>query len=126
MQSNNVIYSMFNLGTGELVLIFLVILLLFGAKRLPDLAKGLGKGIKEFKGAVESGKKEIIDAKDSVESKKTLINYLIIFDTLNGTFLRNRHLGSKFKYIFFFLYYDFSTSSTFITFSISYFLRHMA
>ena len=70
MQSNNIIYSMFNLGTGELVLIFLVILLLFGAKRLPDLPKGLGKGIKQFKGAVESGKKEIIDAKDSVESKK--------------------------------------------------------
>ena len=62
---------MFNLGTGELVLIFLVILLLFGAKRLPDLAKGLGKGIREFKGAVESGKKEIIDAKDSVESKNS-------------------------------------------------------
>ena len=64
MQNNYVIYSMSNLGTGELVLIFLVILLLFGAKRLPDLAKGLGKGIKEFKGAVESGKKEIIDAKN--------------------------------------------------------------
>ena len=126
MQSNNVIYSMFNLGTGELVLIFLVILLLFGAKRLPDLAKGLGKGIKEFKGAVESGKKEIIDAKDSVESKKTLINDLIIFDTLNGTFFRNRHLGIRLKYNLVFLNYDFSTSGTFITFSFSNFLRHMA
>jgi len=68
MQNYNVHYSMFNLGTGELVLIFLVILLLFGAKRLPDLAKGLGKGIKEFKGAVETGKKEIIDAKENLES----------------------------------------------------------
>jgi sec-independent protein translocase protein TatA len=57
MQNNNIHYSMFNLGTGELVFIFLIILLLFGAKRLPDLAKGLGKGIKEFKGAVETGKK---------------------------------------------------------------------
>ena len=67
MQNYNVYYSMFNLGTGELVLIFLVILLLFGAKRLPDLAKGLGKGIREFKGAVETGKKEILDAKEKLD-----------------------------------------------------------
>ena len=67
MQNYNVYYSMFNLGTGELVLIFLVILLLFGAKRLPDLAKGLGKGIREFRGAVETGKKEIMDAKEDID-----------------------------------------------------------
>ena len=58
---------MFNLGTGELLLIFLVILLLFGAKRLPELARGLGKGINEFKDAVETGKQEIMDAKDEVD-----------------------------------------------------------
>jgi TatA/E family protein of Tat protein translocase len=39
------------LGTGEIVVLVLVILLLFGAKRIPDLARGLGKGIKEFKDA---------------------------------------------------------------------------
>ena len=60
-------YAMFNLGTGELLLIFLVILLLFGAKRLPELARGLGKGINEFKDAVETGKQEIMDAKDGVD-----------------------------------------------------------
>ena len=59
---------MFNLGTGELILIFLVILLLFGAKRLPELARGLGKGINEFKDAVETSKKEIMDAKEKVDS----------------------------------------------------------
>ncbi|HIB05002.1 MAG TPA: twin-arginine translocase TatA/TatE family subunit [Candidatus Marinimicrobia bacterium] len=58
---------MFNLGTGELLLIFLVILLLFGAKRLPELARGLGKGINEFKDAVETGKQGIMDAKDGVD-----------------------------------------------------------
>ena len=58
---------MFNLGTGELLLSFLVILLLFGAKRLPELARGLGKGINEFKDAVETGKQEIMDAKDGVD-----------------------------------------------------------
>lgn len=40
---------MFGLGTGELIIIFAVILLLFGAKRLPDLASGLGKSIKSFR-----------------------------------------------------------------------------
>ncbi len=60
---------MFNLGTGELLIIFLVILLLFGAKRLPELARGLGKGINEFKDAVETGKKEILDAEESTEKK---------------------------------------------------------
>ena len=65
---NSIQYAMFNLGTGELVFIFLIILLLFGAKRLPDLAKGLGKGIKEFKSALETGKKEILDAKENLDS----------------------------------------------------------
>ena len=65
---NNIHYGMFNLGTGELVFIFLIILLLFGAKRLPGLAKGLGKGIKEFKSAVDTGKKEIMDAKENLDS----------------------------------------------------------
>lgn len=40
------------LGMGELVLIFLVVLLLFGAKRLPEIGSALGKGIREFKGSV--------------------------------------------------------------------------
>ena len=60
---------MFNFGTGELLIIFLVILLLFGAKRLPELARGLGKGINEFKDAVETGKKEILDAEKPTEDK---------------------------------------------------------
>ena len=42
----------FGLGFGELVLIFGVMLLLFGAKRLPELATGMGKGIRDFKRAI--------------------------------------------------------------------------
>ena len=38
-------------GVGELLIIFLVILLIFGAKKLPELARGLGKGINDFKDA---------------------------------------------------------------------------
>ena len=59
---------MFNLGSGEVLLIFLGILLLFGAKKLPELARGLGKGINEFKGAVETGKKEILDADEEIKN----------------------------------------------------------
>lgn len=40
------------LGMGEIILIFLVVLLLFGAKRLPEVGSALGKGIREFKSSV--------------------------------------------------------------------------
>jgi len=40
------------LGYGEVLIIFAIILLLFGGKRLPELARSLGKGIKEFKSAM--------------------------------------------------------------------------
>ena len=43
-----------NLGTTEILLIALVLLLLFGAKRLPDIAKGIGRGIKDFKKEINS------------------------------------------------------------------------
>ena len=56
-------------GGWEMVVIALVILLLFGAKKLPELAKGLGRGIREFKGAVDGVKDEIKDAQDTVESE---------------------------------------------------------
>ncbi len=73
MQSNEIVYAVFNLGPMEMVLVVLVILLLFGAKRLPGLAKGLGQGIREFKGAVDGAKKEIEDVSDSIsnDEKKT-------------------------------------------------------
>lgn len=63
------VYAVFNLGPWEIILILLVVLLLFGAKRLPSLAKGLGQGIREFKGALDGAKKEIEDAGDTVADK---------------------------------------------------------
>ena len=50
---------MFGLGPWELLLVFLAILLLFGAKRLPEIAQGMGKGIKEFKKAMKDTTDEI-------------------------------------------------------------------
>ncbi|MFQ5824858.1 MAG: twin-arginine translocase TatA/TatE family subunit [bacterium] len=48
-----------SIGMPELILIFLVILLLFGSKRLPELARGLGRGIREFKKATSELKDEL-------------------------------------------------------------------
>ncbi len=47
------------LGTGEVILIFTVVIILFGAKKIPEIARGLGKGIKEFKAASKEIKQEI-------------------------------------------------------------------
>jgi len=69
MENNYIEYALFNLGAPEIVLILLVVLLLFGAKRLPELARGLGQGIKEFKGAVDGAKDELKEAQDAVESE---------------------------------------------------------
>ena len=58
-------FAFFNLGPWEILLVLIVILVLFGAKRLPELARGLGLGINEFRDAVASSKKEIMDVIDS-------------------------------------------------------------
>lgn len=47
------------LGTGEIILIVFVIVLLFGAKRIPDLMKSVGKGVKSFKEGMKDVEKEI-------------------------------------------------------------------
>ena len=57
-------FAFFNLGPWEILLVLIVILVLFGAKRLPELARGLGLGINEFRDAVDSSKKEIMDVID--------------------------------------------------------------
>mgnify|MGYP003401718406 CR=1 FL=1 len=59
-----------NLGAGEIILIVLVILLLFGAKKIPELAQGVGKGMKEFKKAIKEVEEDITDVKDDIKSKK--------------------------------------------------------
>ena len=56
---------MFGLGPMELIIVFLVILLIFGAKRIPEIAQGLGKGITEFKKAAREVTTEIDSATDA-------------------------------------------------------------
>jgi sec-independent protein translocase protein TatA len=58
----NVMFALFNLGGGEIILILALVLILFGAKKLPELAKGLGTGIKEFKKATRDVTEEMHSA----------------------------------------------------------------
>lgn len=58
---------MFRFGMGELVVILLIILLLFGATKLPEIARALGKSIKEFK---KAGKEVENDIKEATEEDK--------------------------------------------------------
>ncbi len=66
----NIMFAGF-FGGWEIVLILAVVLILFGAKKLPELAKGLGQGIKEFKKATRDVTEEIHSAMDDDSSKPT-------------------------------------------------------
>ena len=58
----NTMFGFLNLGGGEIILILAIVLILFGAKRLPELAKGLGQGIKEFKKATHHASERMDEA----------------------------------------------------------------
>jgi sec-independent protein translocase protein TatA len=63
------------IGGSEIFIVLLVALLLFGSKRIPEVARGLGKGLKEFKKATEDIKREITEteiSKDIKDINKTL------------------------------------------------------
>lgn len=68
---NTVFAFLGGLGGWEILLIMLVILIFFGAKRIPDLARGLGKGIREFKDATTEIKDNIEDGGNSNTTSKT-------------------------------------------------------
>ncbi|MBO6524205.1 MAG: twin-arginine translocase TatA/TatE family subunit [Balneolaceae bacterium] len=59
---------MFNgIGTTEIIIIAIFVLVFFGAKRIPELAKGLGQGIKEFRQASKDIKKEIEESSKDID-----------------------------------------------------------
>jgi sec-independent protein translocase protein TatA len=71
-----------NLGTPEILVIMFVVLLLFGGKKLPELARGLGKGIREFKDASDGVKREIHNNINSINNENDNID-------LNGPYSKS-------------------------------------
>lgn len=59
-----------NLGTGEIVIIAFVVLLLFGGKKIPELMRGVGKGVRSFKDGMNDIEKQINADPAEEESKK--------------------------------------------------------
>ena len=58
-----------NLGTGEIIIVAIIVLLLFGGKKIPELMKGIGKGVKNFKDGVK-GLEDDIKLDDTDTDKK--------------------------------------------------------
>lgn len=61
-----------NIGIGEIILIVVAVLIFFGPKKIPEIAQGIGKGIREFKKAVKDVEDNITN--DKPEEKKTIEN----------------------------------------------------
>ena len=59
-----------NLGMGELLVILIVVLLLFGSKKIPEIAQGLGKGIREFKKSIKEVEEQITTPNNVVNDLK--------------------------------------------------------
>lgn len=58
------------LGAGEIIVIALIVLLLFGGRKIPELMRGLGRGVREFKDAQDGIKEELDDSVKKAEAKK--------------------------------------------------------
>ncbi|HZI68902.1 MAG TPA: twin-arginine translocase TatA/TatE family subunit [Hanamia sp.] len=67
-------------GGSEWILILLIALLFFGGKKIPDLMRGIGKGVREFNDAKESMKKEINDSKNE-QAKRTSSEREVVKET---------------------------------------------
>lgn len=65
-----VAYPLIMIGTWEIVAIVLLVVLLFGGKKIPELMKGLGKGVKSFKEGMNEVEKEVKDAVQEDDPKK--------------------------------------------------------
>ncbi len=57
-------------GPWQIVLIVLLVLLLFGGKKIPELMRGLGKGVKEFKTGMKEAEKELNDIKSDIDKEE--------------------------------------------------------
>ncbi|WP_246452185.1 Sec-independent protein translocase subunit TatA/TatB [Croceimicrobium hydrocarbonivorans] len=86
-------FMFFNISGGEIVVILLLVIMFFGANRIPEIARGIGKGIREVRNATEDIKNEINKTsegsdlkkfKDKVESEKKEI------EEITGSIKRNK------------------------------------
>lgn len=66
-----VIYPLGIVGPWEIVIIALIVLLLFGGKKIPELMKGLGKGVKSFKDGLNEVEKDIKDVDSTLKDDKS-------------------------------------------------------
>ena len=69
MMTLNGILAFFNLGTGEIILIVAGSLLLFGGRKIPELMRGLGKGVKSFKQGMNEVEDELKKPLDDLDKK---------------------------------------------------------
>ena len=67
------IFGFANLGPTQILICFVVLFLLFGAKKIPDMARALGKAKGEFKKGLAEGEKEEAEAKKDAEPAKELV-----------------------------------------------------
>jgi sec-independent protein translocase protein TatA len=63
----NIVASLFNLAGPDLIVILLIVLLLFGSKKLPELARGMGQAVKEFNKAKDEIERELTKADVTVQ-----------------------------------------------------------
>ena len=86
-------FMLFNIGGLELGLIILVFIMLFGANKIPEIARGLGKGMKSIKHATDDIKREINDTEEKNESladlRKDAEDAKKTFEDIQGAIKRN-------------------------------------
>jgi sec-independent protein translocase protein TatA len=63
----NMIFLFFNLGGGEIFVVLMFVLLFFGSKRIPEVARNLGRGIRQFKNAADDIQRDITDSVSDVK-----------------------------------------------------------
>jgi sec-independent protein translocase protein TatA len=62
----NMVFLFFNLGGGEIFVVLMFVLLFFGSKRIPEVARNLGRGIRQFKNAADDIQRDITDSVSDV------------------------------------------------------------
>lgn len=92
------IYAFFNLGFGEIFVIFVLVLLLFGADKIPEFARSLGKGIRMVKDATDGVKRDIQSSVDEVKADvdKNMANVQKEFEPVSSMHRQVKHDVSQY------------------------------